>query len=411
MDGANGQLKKITCEKNLEFEKKRKVICCKHSASRTAVEQAADTGPMFKIMKSVIKEMEIPNATVNHIYHHIDMELKRLQENNELILSSHKKKAILATIPKLPSATGKSHSLSNIRKGFVLNGQLDYDHKLVPSLTNILHTFRGNIKDTCLENKEWLINTFYEEMYTNGVVAKSSYNAYSIPKDRDMNGFTVERDFTISQENRQRAKILSSSAQVNERKRLLFQKQMVEYRKAQQLYDSETKDYVMNKRCKNKLVDIALKYYMAVNRSTQITSTVSPLLANMNRSFRDVCNGLTLDLIICNKSSILLHEAKAFVKVRSTAVVNRGRRTYKNIPLLKDDLLLRVFELLQHPVYPRYYRSPVQPVDSLTTSTNPMEDTIGDNVVHDGTVVHLDSQMDHDEDLGNSVSVDSMNAE
>ena len=163
MDGANGQLKRITCQKNIEFEGKRRVVCCKHSDSRTAVEQAADTGPMFKAIM-LIKEMDSPNATVNHIYHHIDKELKKLQESGLLVLSTHKRKAVLCTIPKLPSVTGRSHSLSNVRKAFVLNGQLDLDSMLVPSFDNLLHTYRGDITKTCLANKEWLLAKFYKEM-------------------------------------------------------------------------------------------------------------------------------------------------------------------------------------------------------------------------------------------------------
>ena len=61
--------------RNLIFENKRKVVCCKHSASCTVVEQAADTGPMFKAMKALIKDMDLPNLSVSHIYHHIDNKL------------------------------------------------------------------------------------------------------------------------------------------------------------------------------------------------------------------------------------------------------------------------------------------------------------------------------------------------
>lgn len=43
MDGCNAQLKLITSEANHEKERSLKITCCKHSASRTAMEQAADT--------------------------------------------------------------------------------------------------------------------------------------------------------------------------------------------------------------------------------------------------------------------------------------------------------------------------------------------------------------------------------
>ena len=68
MDGANGQIKKITSVESLREDEKQKIKTCKHSASRTAVEQAADCGPMFKLMKRLVREMEIPQAGYDSIY-------------------------------------------------------------------------------------------------------------------------------------------------------------------------------------------------------------------------------------------------------------------------------------------------------------------------------------------------------
>jgi hypothetical protein len=56
MDGCHGQLKLIMTEAVLKNKKKLKIISNKHSAARTAVEQAADVGPMFKLMKGVVKK-------------------------------------------------------------------------------------------------------------------------------------------------------------------------------------------------------------------------------------------------------------------------------------------------------------------------------------------------------------------
>ena len=49
------------------FEKDMKIISNKHSAARTAVEQPADAGPMFKVMKGVIKVMPTESVTVSPI--------------------------------------------------------------------------------------------------------------------------------------------------------------------------------------------------------------------------------------------------------------------------------------------------------------------------------------------------------
>ena len=77
-----------------------------------------------------------------------------------LRLLAHKKKAILSTIPKLPSVTASAFSISNIKKGFVLNGQLDVERKLIPDFNNLLHTFCGDLTGTCLEDKKLLLDQF-----------------------------------------------------------------------------------------------------------------------------------------------------------------------------------------------------------------------------------------------------------
>ena len=57
IDGANGPLHIITSDENMKLESELKVVCCKHSASRTAIEQAANTGPIFKLMKHLFKSL------------------------------------------------------------------------------------------------------------------------------------------------------------------------------------------------------------------------------------------------------------------------------------------------------------------------------------------------------------------
>ena len=114
MDGANGQIKEITQEEKMMLENELKITCCKHSAARTAVEQAADTGPMFKVMKKLVKDMDPPNASSNSIYHFLDTKLNELATSpvslgKVIKLPFHKLKAILVTVAKLPTVSGQSH--------------------------------------------------------------------------------------------------------------------------------------------------------------------------------------------------------------------------------------------------------------------------------------------------------------
>ena len=79
MDGCNSQLQIITKEENMVNEKKHKITCCKHSAARTALEQAADTGPMFKETKRITNNTEDQHQCNNSVYHHIQRSLSPLE--------------------------------------------------------------------------------------------------------------------------------------------------------------------------------------------------------------------------------------------------------------------------------------------------------------------------------------------
>ena len=83
MDGTAGQLKLITREEHLILESHLKITCNKHSAARTAVEQAADCGPMFKILKKLVQEMDVPHPALSSIYHYLQQTFSSLQTPTE----------------------------------------------------------------------------------------------------------------------------------------------------------------------------------------------------------------------------------------------------------------------------------------------------------------------------------------
>ena len=99
MDGCHGQLSLITKEKVLDHEKNLKIISCKHSAARTAMEQPADAGPMFKTMKGVIKKMPTESITISPIFFRITEALTQLESPSSIDdtkvvkLPTHKKKS------------------------------------------------------------------------------------------------------------------------------------------------------------------------------------------------------------------------------------------------------------------------------------------------------------------------------
>ena len=67
MDSAHVQLKLLTNEESLKRESELKITVNKHSATRTGVEQAADCGPNFKLMKRLLKSLSTPHQESNPI--------------------------------------------------------------------------------------------------------------------------------------------------------------------------------------------------------------------------------------------------------------------------------------------------------------------------------------------------------
>jgi hypothetical protein len=82
MDGCLGQLHLITNETVLDGEEVLKITANKQSPARTAVEQAADVGAMFKLIRSLICSMPGGEVCNSHIYHLLVQALERLEKNN-----------------------------------------------------------------------------------------------------------------------------------------------------------------------------------------------------------------------------------------------------------------------------------------------------------------------------------------
>ena len=233
-DGAQGQIKLITDEDNLKKEHELKITCNKQSAARTAVEQSADLGPTFKGVKKGLKTREVPHQNTNAIVKMLKDHLLMLEDDSNgsrdiVRLASHKKKAILFAIPNLPGVTSDVFTISNVRCGFIYNGQLDPETASVPSFENLVNTYRGDVEETILQNKEALIDNFFEEMLLSGTIHENTFDHYKVPKDTDSKGNIIERPNEISQENRHRAKILSSETQIHERRKLLDSKRWDKY--------------------------------------------------------------------------------------------------------------------------------------------------------------------------------------
>ena len=362
MDGCASQIKLITSEENMIFEKKLNITCCKHSASRTAVEQAADTGCMFKRMKQILSDTTNPHSSNSSVYSIIEKALASMEPANiatdssctkVLMLPLHKKKAILATSSKLPIATARAYTDANIKKAFMLNGQLDVSHKLVPSMSNLLNTFRGDIEGTCLKKKDELISFMYEEAYTTGTIKETTFNTLNVPYDTNASGEIVSRDFGIRQENRQRAKTLTCDNQVAERREHLLEIRNIHYRKLLSFFTSEQKKYDDNTQVEQKLCSLLIGHQ---NRVAQNHSNVVGIVSMpTTTTYVSIATDLTHDVFTHFNRNLSKAEMLCFVQVRSRHTIRGGKISYLDIPKNKPALFDRMWTLHNAPIHPRNY--------------------------------------------------------
>ena len=105
-----------------------------------------------------------------------------------------------------------------------------------------------------MEDREEIVDNFYEEMYLKGNICEQSHEIFDTPMDTDNKGTEIQRDFTVQTENRQRAKILSSEYQRQQRKKLIYDNLFEKYTKERLKYEKELDLYRQNGECENKIL-------------------------------------------------------------------------------------------------------------------------------------------------------------
>lgn len=63
-----------------------------------------------------------------------------------------------------------------------------------------------------------------------------------------------------------------------------------------------------------------------------------------------------------NSSQLRNNELKSFVKLRSKRTIKRGRISYENVPVNKEKLIQRCFELRCQPCSKCLYSAPIYPI-------------------------------------------------
>ena len=119
------QLKAITNELNQSTDAINKIVSCKHSASRTSVEQACDTCPVFRSIKSISKSVTHANLPAFGLRSSLGCEFSKLKEQGTLNLKSIKESALLDFLSCYPSIISKAAPTEAVACVFIDDDMID----------------------------------------------------------------------------------------------------------------------------------------------------------------------------------------------------------------------------------------------------------------------------------------------
>ena len=158
------------------------------------------------------------------------------------------------------------------------------------------------------------------------------FDKHNIPMDVDSKGNEVIKPTDMSRENRHRAKILTSKAQIMQRHKLVNNRRLNEYNIKKKLYEAEKKEHDLNKSCEAKLAKLIIKITLPdilVQNDTQ-----------EEISFHSVHSHLTYVIASTKTSGVLNSELKSFIRVRSPCSLKHSKIHHGgNVPTNKEQLL------------------------------------------------------------------------
>ena len=153
-DGANIHLNAITSKRLKYVDKTNKIVTCKHSISRTAVEQACSISPIFRLIKAMSKSItteSTPSMGLKLIVQNIFKDLRR---DNKLLLSPTKEGGLNNFHSSYPTIITKATITYDIKSGFIYNGMADNASYTTPDMMAILNTCKTK-KSYNQQSKQW----------------------------------------------------------------------------------------------------------------------------------------------------------------------------------------------------------------------------------------------------------------
>ena len=253
----------------------------------------------------------------------------------------------------------------HIQSAFKSNGQINKEG-IIPDVHALAGTYRASItNDHYLKDTTTIIKSYYKEMYLTGRIDEKTFDRDNVVRDYDNVGNYITRDFGISKDNCQHAKILSAPNQRQERIALIatIQKNMNDKQKA--MFNTESTKYKLQDEC----IERVIKGYNALSNIEPINN-IPTLQTNpessciLRTTFMHLIPNLKHTHFGLNKHkgySIYrptMPQMKAFIQLREEVTTfKKNKPVYKK---LKDQTSEQLIDLCMvyrtKPLQPRIYQ-------------------------------------------------------
>ena len=252
---------------------------------------------------------------------------------------------------------GSAFTPEIIMQAFRDNGQIDLDESAIPNIEGLMGMYRGNIpNDHILKQYKKIIETYYREMFLNGRVEESTFEKEHVEPDRDSQGNEVNRDFLISKENCQRAKVLSAPKQRQARLDLIASIKTNQQKKHKEYYDKETEKYDISTICTNRILDT----YIHARSTTSNDGWTS------DKSFEDMLPFFTRfhlgEQNLKKISKPTMAQLTAFIHLHNPIQGTKGHCPIylSTTKIKKPDLITMALSCIKNPLNKRHFAEPTQ---------------------------------------------------
>jgi hypothetical protein len=208
IDGAMAQFQVVVDESSQVSDAVRKVVSCKHAAAATGTQQPADLCATFRLLKHLAKVTTISTGPSTAL----GRTIKQAIAASVVSLSTKKCAALVDFTACLPEMLTKAASPQLIIDGFEASGLYSRNHE-GPDFLAMIRTCRRHLKDDELNLCYQHFNTLLSWFMENGIVSDDNMRSLGFADDIDAYGKVVIRPDSMTQENWQRAKCLSSTKQ------------------------------------------------------------------------------------------------------------------------------------------------------------------------------------------------------